>query len=843
MISRSWAPRSTEVSEVGGKGASLLRLAALGRPVPRFFVITAAEAVAHGDGRVSPGLRTEIIEAWREIGGESHPVAVRSSSLAEDSADHSFAGVFETVLNVRDADSLVRAIECCWRSRDGAAAVAYRAAREAGDEDRMAVVVQRMVDATWSGVCFTADPIAQALSVTVVNATPGIGDDLVSGLITPEEIKLDTRSGRIIDRRVATGQEPIPDRLLRAVVAEATAVAAEYGFPQDVEWAVEGDQVQLLQSRPITTLAGVLANRPLEPWGPEAQPDRADRVWTRAYADEIWTPPVSPLFYDLQNLTGQIALQLRTCGDFEPVPPDVFKYFRAAPYLDAAQLERIHAFQPKLMRLPPLLNVFPPERAEPARRAAWKWWGLLRRAWLCEIVHGPRRGFTRNHRFLQASWEPFENSVAPLLATDEAALSDERLDGHLEAVWRVAGTIGAECGIAVFYYAHDLRLLLSALLTRWCGDGEALYAAVSGGVAASSTVRESDAIWRLADLIRAAGPQAREFAARAAWAGFADKADQVVGPAFRREFDGFLRSHGHRGANYKDPIHPRWGDEPELLWRHVQAALYSDHGRPSEANRASAAARNAAQDAVLSTVRGSLATVRRAVLRWLFKYNEIYMGLRDGHRFYYDYIWWLLRRVYVEKGRRLHACGLIGEASDVFFMVRKEIGALSEGTLDAATAATRIAVRRAEWEQTRIEQPPKFLRRGYLPDDEPLCGDADGLQLSGTAASPGQVRGRARVIYDVSELNRLQKGDILVTRQTDPAWTPTFAHLGGLVLETGGVLAHGASLCREFDVPCVTTVERATSRISDGAMLFVDGGQGIVRILAEEPASEASRPQ
>lgn len=215
------------------------------------------------------------------------------------------------------------------------------------------------------------------------------------------------------------------------------------------------------------------------------------------------------------------------------------------------------------------------------------------------------------------------------------------------------------------------------------------------------------------------------------------------------------------------------------------------------------------------------------------------MGLRDGHRFYYDYIWWLLRRAYVEKGRRLLARGLIARIPDIFFLVRTEIEALERGALDVAMAARRIGVRRAEWNLTLREQPPKFLRRGYAPDGEPGGADDDLLSLSGTPASPGQVRGRARVIYDVADLVRLQKGDILVTRQTDPAWTPTFARLGGLLLETGGVLAHGASLCREFNVPCVTAVERATSRIRDGDMLFLDGGSGVVRVLRDPTGGTA----
>jgi pyruvate,water dikinase len=631
----------------------------------------------------------------------------------------------------------------------------------------------------------------------------------------------------------------LPEGLLQQVVCESRRIADAFGFPQDIEWAIEDGKLYILQSRPITTLAAVWLNRPMEPWAgnPNADPDNERRIWTRTYADEIWAPPVSPLFYDVQNLTGQIPMQLRNYGDAAPGPPDAFKYFRAAPYLDVTLLERLYVFQPRAMRLSSLLYQLPPEHREMIRNAPWKWRGLLRRTWIFEVLHGERWGFTRNHKFLKRSWAPFLAATHPLAAVDESTLDDAALERHLSDIWTLAGTIGLECGITVFYYAQDLKLLLTALLARWFGKGEELYAAISAGLENSHTVREADSIWQIAMLLHYAGPEAVELANNSSLPEFRARAKSAELQNVCEAFDIFLAAHGHRGASYKDLIHPRWGDDPELLWQQVKAFRSGENPRPTETHSRSAATRLGTQAECLRALKGFFAPLKRRLLRVLFRYNEIYMGLRDNHRFYYDRIWWLLRRVYLEKGRRLHARALLADANDVFFLVRKEIAELGDGTLPPADAAQRIAVRRAEWQQTLEDQPPKFLRRGYVPGDEPAPAGAMARRLVGLAASAGQVTGRARIIYNVTELGRVGKGDILVTRQTDPSWTPAFARLSGLVLETGGVLAHGASLCREFNVPCVTVVERATRLIRDGDTIALDGGLGIVDIVESNDIS------
>jgi pyruvate,water dikinase len=828
MISASAAPGETGVESVGGKAASLFRLVELNCQTPPFFVLTADAYRADGGTSLSSATRELVLAAWADLGGPEHAYAVRSSGVAEDSVGNSFAGVFDTVLDVRGADALIAAIEQCWASHRSGQAAAYREGRGGVADPAMAVVVQRMVDADWAGVSFTADPLSQALSVTVVNAVEGGADKLVSGLVNPEEIKLRSATGEIIERRAPAGARPLPDWILREVASESQRVAAAYGFPQDLEWASEGEELFLLQSRPITTVVGVFNNRALEPWAPGGDPDAPDRIWSRAFADEIWTPPVSPLFYDAQNLTAFNVHYLKQNGDNGATPPDVFKYYRASAYIDVDVLGRLHAILPPIMRRPGLLALSPRDAAARVKRKPWNWLGTLRRLWIVEVANGPRWGLRQNHRFLARSWAAFEARAHELIDHDLRPLTDAELDAHIADVWALAVSVGPECQVAVLFHAYELKLLLSGLLDRWCGSGDDLYGAVSAALPDSQTVRETDAIWEIAEALRAAGPAAVNAAAASTWAEF-----EQIGPGLGAQpaldlAASFLANERHRGANYKDLIWPRWGDDRELLWSVIQSFLPEAGARPAEINADGGGRRMQAQRDVMVSLAG--APIKRWILEKLFKYNEIYASLRDNHRFYYDQVWWLVRLAYLEIGRRLHAAGKLASPEDVFFLCRPELERLKYGELAVSLAAERIAIRRAEWLETQRRLPPKFLR-GYAPYSDRPVGEMS-AGLTGIGASPGHAEGAARVIYELSELASVERGEILVTRQTDPGWTPAFARLGGLVLETGGVLAHGASLCREFGLPCVTAVEDATSLIRDGDRIIVNGSAGVVEIVA-----------
>lgn len=818
-------PRCAAEEVVGGKAASLASLRSAGFDVPDFCVVTCGaflELNPPGAGNLR-----EQVALWIAARPQVSSFAVRSSARGEDSADSSFAGLYETVLDVRGIDAILQAIARCWASYENPQARAYRERRGTA-AGAMGVVIQVMVPAQWSGVAFGANPVNLALSEGVINAARGLGEALVSGAVNPEEIVVSAPDGRVLSRKSGPQQPPLPQALLDAVWQQTVRAGFHYRFPQDVEWATVGSRVYVLQSRPITTVADVYYSRYLEPWehDPNARPDDPQRTWTRAYADEIWAPPVSPLFYNIQNLTPSFASYWRWHGDPQPLPPDVFKYHKAAAYADVQVVRRQYDHHPAFSRIAGILNFFPAYMREAIRSDKWLWRGRLRRTLRFELQQRSLRSLAWNHRTLSALWPEFTQQSDTWFELDLDCLSLEQIAAHRAELNKVVGVVSPACGFAVAYHAHDLTFILTGLLQKWFGDGDRLYALVTSGLDDSITVDESEGLWQLAGQLRRAGEEVIAAARTADADALVAAADQTDGGrAFFAQFNDFWFAHRHRGASYKDLIYPRWGEDRGQLLALLSSFLSSAGASPRSQNADMAAARRRTQTELLSRCTGARRW-RRPLLRWLFRYNEIYMSERDNHRFYFDRVWYQLRRIYRSYGRRLASKDILSQGDDVFYLGAAETDQALRGELSGAEAQARVNVRRRVWKETLCTQSPKFLIGYTAHVDGAILTDGD--SRIGIGASPGVATGPARVIYDVKDLPMVHDGEILVTRQTDPAWSTVFARISGLVLETGGVLAHGASLCREFDLPCVTALERATELYRDGDLLTVDGTRGRV---------------
>jgi pyruvate,water dikinase len=633
--------------------------------------------------------------------------------------------------------------------------------------------------------------------------------------------------------------QPLPAEAVAEVWKVSSEIARQLRFPQDIEWTWRGGQLYVLQSRPITTIADVYYSRGIEPWqnDPAADPDNPSRTWSRMLADETWVSPISPLFYNVHNSTpGRVGF-IRSHGDRSPLPPDMFKYHRATAYVDVSVIRRMYEFQPRMARIRGIVNFLPAGTQESFRQAPWRWRGRLRRVLSYEFENRSMRSFFRNFRHVQAQWPDYVAKSNQWLDMNLDALSLDELRAHQAAVQSEMVEVGTPCAIAVLSHASDVHLLLTGLLARWCvhlgSDGENLYARISSGLEDSETLRENEAMWEIANSIRELGPATAQAAQSSSWAQFRQVLlDHAQGAPIIAAFEQFWRDHRHLGSSYKDLIWPRWGDDIDLCFSMLKGHIGSKAERPSEIHARSARLRRDAQHEILASLRGPLAPLRRRILHWLFRYNGVYMAIRDNHRFYVDRNWYQVRRIYRSYGARLETAGVLNTRDEVFFLGMAEVQAALAGNLSGEEAARRVQVRRHVWEGTLRQQGPKFLR-GWVPfeDSSRPSGAPAEAQLQGIAASPGSATGAAHIVYDVSGLSAVKDGEILVTRQTDPSWTTVFGRIGGLVLETGGVLSHGTSLCREYGLPCVTAVERATVRIPNGSRIELLGSAGTVRIL------------
>ena len=838
-IVRPSDPECVEEGVCGGKGSSLARLLRLGARVPRFLVVAAGAYREMGLGQPTEAFLEELRSALGELDSAGGGLAVRSSAIGEDAADSSFAGLYHTSLDVNGFEAVVEAIGTCWASYRNAAATLYRDTRTDERDGAMAVVIQEMVHGDWSGVCFTANPVNLNLSQGLINAVPGLGEALVSGEVNPEEITLAAADGRVLDRRAGDRPgQPLPAEAAAAVWRVSKAIADQLAFPQDTEWAWRGGELFILQSRPVTTIADVFYSRAIEPWkaDPEADPDAPERIWSRMLADETWVSPISPLFYNIHNSTpGRVAF-IRLHNDKTRLPPDIFKYHRATAYCDVDLITRMYSYQPKIARIRGVLNFLPANMQGAFAKAPFRWTGRLYRQLSYEFKNRRTRSLFENYKRFEEQWPPYIAQSDAWFDMDLDALSLDDLRRHLDEVRAAMAVVGPPCGVAVLSHATDLHLLLTGLLDRWGKatgqDGENLYARISSGLDDSETVREAEALWAFGQSLRDFGPEALALARAGGWARLKEKiGGEPGGAALITDFEAFWRSHRHLGSTYKDLIWPRWGEDIDAC---LAVALdYADSAaiRPSLVNAKSGKARREAQAEILAALRGPLALLRRPLLRWLFRYNELYMAVRDNHRLYVDRNWYALRRIYRSFGARLAEQGVLTDRDEVFFLGTSEIEEGLAGALGGGEAARRIAVRRRVWRTTLHEQGPKFLK-GWNPYSDRVAGAADVAgELRGIAASPGVATGAARVVYDVRELSSVKDGEILITRQTDPSWTTVFSRIAGLVLETGGVLSHGTSLCREYGLPCVTAVEQATVKIADGRRIELHGGEGLIRLL------------
>jgi phosphohistidine swiveling domain-containing protein len=822
---------AADLSEAGGKGANLGELRRAGFPVPDGFVITtaayalAAEAagvtvetpatarVRLAASPVPTGIADAVREAHRALGASA--VAVRSSATAEDLPDASFAGQQDTILSVSGEDAVLDAVRKCWASLWNDRAVAYRQTHDVPARGlRLAVVVQRMVDAESAGVLFTADPITGRRRRAAIEAVRGLGEQLVSGAVNPDHFVVDTRSGAVLERR----GDILSDAQLRDLAALGARIEEHFGRPQDIEWAIDrAGKLWIVQSRDITTLY------PIPPTAPQNDDDL--RVYFSANVAQGVFDPFTPM--------GLQTFRLLSSGLAAALGSPVRDPVAGAPlYAESGMRVFIDV-------TPVLRNPF--GRELPGR--VMNVMEFRSKAIFEKLLEDPRlrqRGSKSRSRFrvIGAALHTGapQNALRALLRPDATR---KRLLGELDralANFRIPDTLSERIDayedlILNFprkYFPRIVGMVLPgvagyAVANRLLGarakPGE--LQTVLRGLPYNPTTEMDLALWSIARAARD-DPASREaLNARSPAELSAQYRERSLPPLLQREMTSFLESYGHRAIAEIDLGVKRWSEDPAHLLGAI--ANYLRLGDEAIAPDVQFARGAREAEAMIKTLTARLHGPRRVVLRFLLGRVRLLAGLREQPKFQIMRVFALGHALIAPVGVDLAERGLLDTADDVFFLNLSELRRAFAGEDLRKTVTERREVYRRE--QGRRHIPRVLLSDGTDAETE-LPAATEG-SIRGTPASPGIAGGIARVILSPVGA-RLEPGEVLVAPSTDPGWTPLFLTASALVMEMGGMMSHGAVVAREYGIPAVVGVVDATGRIATGEHVTVDGSAGTV---------------
>ena len=804
-------------------------------------------------------------------------VSVRSSATAEDLPGMSFAGQQDTYLNIHGVDNVLRHVKRCWASLWTDRAVAYR--HKQGFEHRdvlLAVVIQEMFPSEVAGVMFTANPVTSNAREIFLNSSWGLGEAIVSGKVNPDQYIIDKDSLAIKDKQVheklimtvrnADGQgssevavpeeirsvEALSDEKIRELADIGLRIEEHYGFPQDIEWGYSEGRFAILQSREVTA-ADIDFPEGLEGWQtPKAFAELTSErwVWSRAYSDELQTGPSTPLFYTLAQphriRTKLRALELAGISEFAGYRAEdywdmpLFRWYGARAYYNTSlEKEWIRTFIPPFARDEVALVPFPEEDREEIKNMPFNWLRFIRMLVKLELKHPTRSLLGSTHRL----YDNFEDWIAHADATwadfdMESATIREILDTDRRA--NETNELEDNVALPFNFYLYVLPHGLQRLCELWCDDeqGQIFGRLVAGQQ--TPTGEQNMAVWNLSRKIKAS-PVLMKLMKKDDPKDILDSfEDSDDGLQFKADLASFLDSYGHRGANERDSYHFRWGQKPEMVLPSIKPLLsLGDEDSPAAFEARLRERMIETKKACLRKIRQQpMGALKAVFFNWYLELTQDYFYYRDWERFQNDKNGLRRRPMYIAIARKLVERGLMKDEEDIFFLGMAEFMAADAGKMSANEIEIRVRARRRVYAKYTHKEPPKYVRGWETFDDGQLPDDGRGLV--GTAASSGAVTGRARVCRSLSEISKVEKGDVLITIATDPAWTTVFSIIGGVVVETGGIVSHAVMISREYGIPCVANLSQACDLIPDGQMITVEGSSGRVVIHEGESAQAAS---
>lgn len=845
--------------QVGGKAWNLARLKRYGFSVPELFAIDAA---AYRDWLDSSGLEAELLVAGTEPEALAKviaklqafpialhlaelpdgPLAVRSSAPQEDSNNASFAGIHTTCLNVQGNEAVVQAIRTVWLSLWTPTAIAYRLRIGLPHEEAaMAVLIMPLIRARASGIAFTRDPISGRDDRMVIHAAHGLGESLVSGQTNGEEILLgeDLLDDHLYLHRLTPCNQKVridpaadggtqmhqvdadpvqvlsePQILELGEQLRLAAFALDYTKPDfDLEWAWDGERFWLLQARPITA-----ANRCTYP-ELQSQPD----IWSRGNTRDVVPDPLSPFDWSAsRRLVNAILKQgFETAGFALHPGAQKAGLFHGRLYLNLSLMQwegyvTLGVTPEAMNRLigghQPEIHIPPPTWKIRLRHGM----NLLR---YMGRAHGRRRAGCKAVIEIMAAAKAWRNEDLPQ-DDQEFAATLRRYMRNTRAAYDLHFLQGSASGA--------LNFLVDTIEACLPGEGHALAAALMAGDPPSVTAQQG---YDLIEIARkaVADQETRGWLERRRRGEALDWQGLPQDNQFRQNFAEFLDRYGHRGIYETYTRNPRWREQPDYLLDSLLDLAETDlDALQQRYTEAAAQARK--------RVAQALPWWKRPILTRLILDAKAGSNEREAARSAMISQLEVIRRALLILGERWVGNDYIEKKEDILFLLQTEIHAVLDGVMPGQGLAPLIAERQRLFDGWQAEEAPEVILEqpdGSLAEQaadyqvRPTNGDC----FMGVSVGAGFVSGTARLLTCPKQGERLGRGEILVVPSTDPAWTPLFLKAGGLVMETGGYLSHGAIVAREFGIPAVVNMPGILQQIRDGDQLAVDGTKGTVRRL------------
>jgi pyruvate,water dikinase len=869
----------SKVLTVGGKGANLGELSRIeGIPVPEGFCVTtgaykkviennpelnrlleALTVLKVGERKniseVSAKIRLAIeaalipkeiaeeISACLAAYGEKDAYAVRSSATAEDLPTASFAGQQDTYLNIIGKAAIVNHISKCWASLFTERAVTYRI--QNGFDHRkvhLSVVVQKMVFPQAAGILFTADPVTSNRKVLSIDASFGLGEAMVAGLVSADNYKVS--NGKVIEKRISTKklaiyasedggtkeQEIEPGRQNEQVLTDAQILQLErmgrkieqhFGCPQDIEWCLvneaslqdgqtsDGYRIYIVQSRPITTLFPI----------PEAN-DQENHVYVSVGHQQMMTDAMKPLGLSFFLLTTRALM--RTAGgrlfvDITPMLASAAS--RETVITTLGQSDPL--IKDALLTIVARENFVKSSPGEDGKESRSTHKPISLAGARTKIENDPAivSDLIRNSR---ASVETLKHNIQTKSGTD-------LIDFIQEDIPRLKKVMADPRNLEVIMAAMDASFWINEKMQEWL-DEKNVADTLSQSVDNNITSEMGLALLDVADLIRP-HPELVDYLHQVKDDDFLDGLLKFAGGKEAQDaLHAFLDKYGMRCAGEIDITRTRWAEKPTALVPIILSNIknqepHASHQKFEQGRREALEKEHALLDRLKALPEGDQ---KARELKQMIDLVRNFIGYREYPKYNLVRHYFVYKQALMKEAEKLVHANVIHEKEDVYYLTLEELReVIATSTLDYQV----INKRKDAFKSYEKLTPPRVI----TSDGEIITGAYTREHLPagaivGLAVSSGIIEGRARVILNMEDAD-LDEGDILVTAFTDPSWTPLFVSIKGLITEVGGLMTHGAVVAREYGLPAVVGVEHATKLIKDGQRIRVNGTDGYVEIL------------